>query len=117
MFAAAFVYMMLDKYKPGDAGYSVFLSAFFTGFVLMQAWNMLNARVLGTNKGVFSRLGANRNFIGVLALILVLQFIIVQVVPGDVFRTVRLSGLTWLILAASTSLVLWIGQLFRIKNK
>lgn len=116
MFAAAFLYMLFDKHEPGTSGYAVFLSAFFTGFVLMQAWNLLNARVLGTNRGAFSKICSNRNFIGVLALILILQFIIVQLVPGDVFRTVRLDGLTWLILAGATSLVLWIGLLLKIKK-
>ena len=116
MFAAAFLFMLFDNHEPGSEGYRVFLSAFFTGFVLMQAWNLLNARVLGTKRGAFSQIGSNRNFIGVLVLILILQFIIVQLVPGDVFRTVRLDGKTWFMLAALTSLVLWIGQLLKIKR-
>ena len=90
----------------------------FTGFVLMQMWNMLNARVLLTDKGVFSGIFSNRSFIGVMALILLLQFIIVQVFPGDVFRTVRIPGLAWVILVAATSLILAAGQLLRhLQNK
>ena len=117
MFAAAFLTMYLGP-NEGSKGYQLFLSVFFTGFVLMQMWNMLNARVLLTDKGVFSGIFSNRNFIGVMALILLLQFIIVQVFPGDVFRTVRIPGLAWVILVAATSLILAAGQLLRhLQNK
>ena len=113
MFAAAFVYMKFEKSQIGDAAYLTFLSTFFTGFVLMQAWNLLNARVLMSSKGVFRGLGKNRNFVIVLLLILLFQFMIVQLFPGELFRTEPLDGLTWLLLSAVTSLVLIVGQAIR----
>ena len=116
MFAAAFIFMLADSHRPGQEGYDVFLSAFFTGFVLMQVWNMFNARVLMSRKGVFAGLGQNRNFVGVVLLILIFQVLIVQLFPGEMFRTVRLSLPTWLILIAVTSVVMLSGQLLRYLN-
>ncbi|MBR4802041.1 MAG: calcium-translocating P-type ATPase, PMCA-type [Bacteroidales bacterium] len=116
MFAAAFLFMLLDPHQSSGASYSRFLSIFFTGFVLMQMWNLFNARCLETSHGPFYKLGSNRNFVIVVSLIFILQLAIVEFVPGELFRTVRLDALTWLILIAATSLVLVTGQLIRKKR-
>ena len=116
MFAAAFIFMLVDKHAPHAEGYDVFLSVFFTGFVLMQWWNLLNARTLMTSHGPFHKLGANKNFLLVFAIILILQIMIVEVFPGELFRTTHLTAVwwTWPALLAVTSLVLAIGQGLRL---
>ena len=88
------------------------LTIFFTTFVLLQVWNLFNARVAGTNFTAFRHLNQNKSFVFILLLILVLQFLIVTF-GGDFFRTSALSGKEWLIILASTSLVLWVGELIR----
>lgn len=119
MFIAAWLYMYFDKTSPKEPiikvkyDYHVFLCAFFTGFVLMQMWNLLNARTLMTSHGPFYKLSGNKNFILVFALILILQIVIVEVFPGELFRTQPLKWWLWLILIAVTSLVLIIGQALR----
>ena len=117
MFAAAFLFMLFDPHKPGSSDYNKFLCIFFTGFVLMQMWNLFNARCLDSSNGPFHKLGQNRNFLLVVSLIFILQFIIVQFVPGDLFRTVRLDWVTWILLIAVTSAVLLFGWLLRLVNR
>ncbi|MBU1108829.1 MAG: calcium-translocating P-type ATPase, PMCA-type [Candidatus Riflebacteria bacterium] len=88
------------------------LSVFFTTFVMLQVWNMFNARALGFDHSAFRRLGENKGFIVILPAILVIQFLVVQY-GGTMFRTVPLSFSTWLAIVAGTSLVLWAGELWR----
>ena len=116
MFFAAFLYMMRSP-GEGSENYGVFICCFFTGFVLMQMWNLFNARCLETTNGPFHKLGQNRNFLLVVSLIFILQIIIVQFVPGDLFRTVKLDALAWIILIAATSTVMFMGWLIRIVNR
>ena len=93
-----------------DGEVSVYeLSVFFTTFVMMQFWNMFNARTLGSNNSAFYKLGENRNFIAIAALILGLQIVIIQF-GGGFFRTEPLSLQHWIMIVAGTSLVLWIGE-------
>ena len=97
-------------YMNKDGEVSVYeLSVFFTIFVMMQFWNMFNARTLGGNNSAFHKIGENRNFMIIAALILVLQIIIVQI-GGGFFRTEPLSFSHWLMIITGTSLVLWIGE-------
>ena len=93
-----------------DGEVSVYeLSVFFTTFVMMQFWNMFNARTLGSNNSAFYKLGENKNFIAIAALILGLQIVIIQF-GGGFFRTEPLSLQHWIMIVAGTSLVLWIGE-------
>lgn len=88
------------------------LSIFFTIFVMMQFWNMFNARTLGGNNSAFSKLGENKSFIFIAFMILFLQIVIVQF-GGGFFRTEPLSLLHWIEIIAGTSVVLWIGEIKR----
>ncbi len=92
------------------------LTIFFTVFVLLQFWNLFNARVFGTTHSALSHLAKSYVLVGVAAVIFVGQYIIVQF-GGEVFRTTPLDGKTWLILIAGTSPVLWIGELLRLFQK
>ncbi len=92
------------------------LSRFFTFFVMLQFWNMFNAKAFATGKSAFSNMGQSIGFILVAFLILIGQILIVEF-GGEVFRTVPLSLKDWLIIIGSTSLVLWIGEIRRLFKK
>lgn len=93
-----------------------FLSYFFTVFVLLQFWNMFNAKAFGTGKSAFAGFKGSLGFILVAGIILAGQFLIVTF-GGDVFRTVPLHVNDWLIIIGVTSLVLWFGELIRLVKK
>ena len=88
------------------------LTVFFTIFVMLQWWNLFNARTLGSNHSALRRLWACGGFLIVLALVLVGQWLIVTF-GGRMFRTVPLSATTWLYIIIGTSPVLWIGEIYR----
>ena len=85
------------------------LTIFFTIFVMLQWWNLFNARCLGSSHSAFRRLWACRGFLLVLLLVLFGQWLIVTF-GGEMFRTVPLSWQTWLYIFVGTSPVLWIGE-------
>lgn len=89
------------------------LTVFFTFFVMLQFWNLFNARVFGTTDSAFKGLGKSYGMELIVLAILGGQFLIVQF-GGAVFRTVPLDGQTWLILIGISSLVLWMGELIRL---
>ena len=89
------------------------LSRFFTVFVLLQFWNMFNAKAFATGKSAFNKINESIGFVIVATVILVGQIFIVQF-GGDVFRTVPLPLSDWLKIIGSTSLVLWIGESGRL---
>jgi Ca2+-transporting ATPase len=88
------------------------LSIFFTVFVMLQFWNMFNAKAFLSGKSAFHRMNESVGFIIVGVVILVGQILIVQF-GGEVFRTVPLSISDWLLIIGSTSFVLWIGEAVR----
>jgi len=93
------------------------LSRFFSFFVMLQFWNMFNAKAFATGKSAFKGLNKSVGFVIVAFVILVGQILIVQF-GGEVFRTEPLKLVDWAIIIGSTSFVLWIGEILRIfKNK
>jgi Ca2+-transporting ATPase len=88
------------------------LSLFFSTFVMLQFWNLFNAKCFGRPQSVLTHLFDNWSFIAIAALIFIGQIVIVQW-GGAFFRTVPLSLSDWLIIIGSTSLVLWLGELQR----
>ena len=97
----------LDTYK---------LSCFFTIFVLLQFWNMFNAKAFGSTKSAFSDLNGSKGFLLVAVLILLGQFLIVQF-GGEAFRTEPISLKDWGIIIGGTSFVLWIGEISRFVSR
>jgi Ca2+-transporting ATPase len=91
-------------------------SIFFTGFVLLQFWNLFNARCFGLQHSAFTGLGKNRAFLGIAFAILGGQFLVTQL-GGSVFRTVPLSAADWAALLAGTSVVFWAGELRRLLSR
>ena len=88
------------------------LTIFFTFFVMLQFWNLFNARVFGTTDSAFKGISKSYGMEFIVLAILIGQFLIVQF-GGAVFRTEPLDGWTWLQIIASSSLVLWAGELVR----
>ena len=91
------------------------LSIFFTLFVMIQFWNMFNARAFATGRSAFHLKGC-KGF-GVIALLIFVGQIIIVQCGGRMFNVSPLSLSDWLIIVTSTSVVLWIGELFRLFNK
>jgi hypothetical protein len=87
------------------------LSIFFTFFVLLQFWNLFNARSFATSQ-VWPRLRGCRGFFLIAGLILLGQALIVNL-GGPVFNVVPLSLSDWLLLLVTTSVVLWVGIALR----
>jgi Ca2+-transporting ATPase len=87
-------------------------TVFFTVFVMLQWWNLFNARMLGSCYSAFRRLWACEGFLIVLALVLLGQWLIVTF-GGQMFRTVPLSWSVWAYIIIGTSPVLWIGEIYR----
>ena len=88
------------------------LSLFFTIFVFLQFWNMFNARAFETGRSAFHFKGC-QGFVEIAAIILFGQILIVSF-GGRFFNVVPLRIDDWIIIISFTSLVLWIGELFRI---
>ena len=88
------------------------LTAFFTIFVMLQFWNLFNASVFGTNHSVFKDARHAVGMLSVATIILIGQIIIVEF-GGKVFRTVPLTLGEWIFIITSTSLVLWVGEIWR----
>lgn len=93
-----------------------FLSYFFTVFVLLQFWNMFNAKAYYTGKSAFTGLSKSAGF-EVVALIILIGQILIVTFGGDVFRTMPLTIQDWGIIIAGTSFVLWIGEILRFINR
>ena len=87
-------------------------TVFFTVFVLLQWWNLFNARMLGSSHSAFHKLWKCKGFLIVLGLVLAGQWLIVTF-GGQMFRTVPLSLECWLYMFLLTSPVLLVGALYR----
>ncbi|MBM6883741.1 calcium-translocating P-type ATPase, PMCA-type [Bacteroides caecigallinarum] len=88
------------------------LTIFFTMFVMLQFWNLFNASVFGTNHSIFKDAGHALGMLSVALIILVGQFLIVTF-GGKVFRTEPLPLMEWVYIIGGTSIVLWIGEIWR----
>jgi Ca2+-transporting ATPase len=89
------------------------MTLFFTIFVMLQFWNMFNAKAFATRRSAFKDLNRSMGFVISALVILVGQILIVEF-GGEVFRTVPLSLKDWLIVIILTSVVLWIGEIKRL---
>ena len=99
--------------RRGKGGVDVHeLTMFFTTFVMIQFWNLFNAKALMSHRTAFRHFLKDKGMILVLVLVLVGQWIIVTF-GGEMFRTTPLSLHEWLLIIGSTSIVLWAGELWR----
>lgn len=92
------------------------LSLFFTIFVMLQFWNLFNAKAFSSTKSAFCILGNCKGFISVGLVILVGQIIIVQF-GGKMFNVEPIKLNDWFYIIGATSFVLWLGEAFRLTKK
>ena len=89
------------------------LSWFFSFFVMLQFWNMFNAKAFMEDRSAFANLKGCKSFLMVALLIIIGQYLIVTF-GGEMFSVVPLSWKDWGTIIGSTSLVLWIGEIGRL---
>ena len=111
-FVVMFAFLVYCE-RRGTGGVDVHeLTLFFTTFVMLQFWNLFNAKTLGSSHSAFRYFGRDKGLLLVLLLVLVGQWMIVTF-GGKMFRVVPLSASEWAAIVASTSVVLWIGEGWR----
>lgn len=108
---------MIYYFTNAEGGMTVHrLTIFFTFFVMLQFWNLFNARVFGTSDSAFKGLTKSYGMELIVIAILGGQILIVQF-GGAVFRTEPLDWQTWLVIIGVSSLVLWVGELIRFVQR
>lgn len=109
IFVVALLLLMLYWQDENGEMSRIALTQLFTVFVMLQFWNLFNAKALYTKASSFSGLTKSYSFVLVSMLILLGQYVIVTF-GGDVFRTTPLSWAVWIETTLYTSIVLWIGE-------
>ena len=96
------------------------LGLFFTIFVMLQFWNLFNAKAFMTNSSAFKGISwkSTKWFILIALIIFVGQIIIVQL-GGEMFNVAQggLKFMDWVIVVVATSFVLWFGEIVRLFKK
>jgi Ca2+-transporting ATPase len=114
------VLLGLLLYMKGDGNLSASeLTWFFTYFVMLQVWNLFNAKAFMTGHSAFANLKQSQSFVWVALLIIVGQYIIVTF-GGKMFNVVPLSTHSWLMAFVLSVPVLVVGEIGRLafsKNK
>lgn len=109
MFIAMFIFLCYVESHGIDARE---LTWFFTAFVMMQWWNLFNAKAIGSHLSAFRRLYAARGFLFVLLCIIIGQVAIVQL-GGEMFRCVPLTFTEWAVIIFGTMPVMLAGEIIR----
>ncbi len=91
-------------------------SLFFTVFVMLQFWNLFNAKAFMTGRSALAELGKSKGFLLIVIVILIGQILIVEV-GGPMFNVTPLKLTDWLIIILGTSPVAWIGEIVRLVKK
>ncbi len=92
------------------------LSWFFSFFVMLQFWNMFNAKAFMEGRSAFANLKESKSFLFVALLIIIGQYLIVTF-GGEMFSVEPLYPKDWGIIIGLSSLVLWIGEIARGINR
>lgn len=93
------------------------LTLFFTIFVMLQFWNLFNAKAMGGTKSAFANLGDSlKGFVFVLLIILGGQVLIVSI-GGEMFSVTHLKPVDWLLIIVGTSPVVWVGEIIRLLKR
>lgn len=91
------------------------ISLFFTIFVIMQFWNMFNAKAFRTTRSALHFAGC-KGFILIAFVILAGQILIVSF-GGEMFSVVPISIRDWIVIIVSTAVILVIGEILRLIKK
>ncbi|MBO7496073.1 MAG: cation-translocating P-type ATPase [Salinivirgaceae bacterium] len=108
--------LLTFKFGAYDGLSAYELSLFFTIFVMLQFWNMFNAKAFMTGKSAFAEISKCKGFMFIAAVIFIGQIIIVEV-GGKMFNVTHLNPNDWLVIILLSSCVLWFGELDRIKRR
>lgn len=79
---------------------------------MLQFWNLFNAKSFGSNHSAFHDFSHDNGLLLVLLFILVGQWLIVTF-GGRMFRTEPLSATEWITIIGATSVVMWVGEIWR----
>ena len=95
------------------------LGLFFTIFVMLQFWNLFNAKAFMTTDSAFKGISwKNTKWFIIIELGIFLGQVLMTEFPGlqEMFNVAEggVKWQDWLIIIVSTSLVLWIGELVRL---
>ena len=104
------------NFQSGNGLSTYELSLFFTIFVMLQLWNMFNAKAFMTGKSTFASLSKCGGFLLIAIVIIVGQWLIVTA-GGKMFNVEPLKLADWGIIVGFTSLVLWVGEIIRLFNR
>ena len=98
------------------------LGLFFTIFVMLQFWNLFNAKAFMTNKSAFNGISwKDTKWFILIAIIIFVGQVLMTEIPGlqEMFNVAEggIKVLDWIIITAATSLVLIIGEIIRIVRR
>lgn len=111
-----FIVLICLLYRYEKNGWSPYeQSLFFTIFVMLQFWNMFNARAYATGESALKISGC-RGFLLIAHLVFFGQLLIVTL-GGRMFNVTPLCWQDWLLIISATSVVLWIGEIGRLRVK
>ena len=111
-FFAVLFALLLHSLSSGADLHIHELSIFFTTFVMLQFWNLFNAKSFGSNHSAFHDFKHDNGLLLVLLFILAGQWLIVTF-GGKMFRTEPLSAMEWITIIGATSIVMWVGEIWR----
>ena len=98
------------------------LGLFFTIFVMLQFWNMFNAKAFMTNESAFKGISwSDTKWFIIISFVILVGQILMTEIPGlqEMFNVAEggIKLIDWIIIIASTSFVLWIGEIVRLVKK
>ncbi len=98
------------------------LGLFFTIFVMLNFWNLFNAKAYFTTESAFRGIswGKTRWFIIIVLVIFLVQILITEVPGLQEMFNIDKSGVgfvNWIIIFLMTSLVVWFGEIGRIVKR
>ena len=98
------------------------LGLFFTIFVMLQFWNLFNAKAFMTSDSAFKGISwKDTKWFIIIALVIFAGQVLMTELPGlqEMFNVAEggIKVIDWVIITAVTSLVLWIGEIIRVIKK
>ncbi len=98
------------------------LGLFFTIFVMLQFWNLFNAKAFMTSDSAFKGISwANTKWFILIVLIIFVGQVLMTEMPGlqEMFNVAQggVKLIDWVIITVATSFVLWIGEIVRLFKK
>lgn len=98
------------------------LGLFFTIFVMLQFWNLFNAKAFMTSSSAFKGISwHDTKWFILIALVILIGQVLMTELPGlqEMFNVAEggIKPTDWLIIIGATSLVLWIGEIVRLIKK